>query len=146
VSVVQAVWDCEAFRGARMMQTALGRIAWLREQPRAQKQRYDTEIATTAATREYTWSTHVEPRWASVLAANVHTTDIRSWVQDMTAAGAGPTTVENAVSVLRLILEMAVQDRRLPRNPSQGVKTPKRKHRSRGSPDPRAGTTRADGR
>lgn len=88
--------------------------------------------ATTVATREITWSAHVEPRWSSVSAANVHTTDIRSWVQDMTGAGAGPTTVENALSVLRQILEMAVQDRRLPRNPSQGVKAPKRKHRPRG--------------
>jgi len=88
--------------------------------------------ATTAATREYTWSTHVESRWAPVSAANVHTTDIRSWVQDMTAAGAGPTTIENALSVLRQILEMAVQDRRIPRNPTQGVKTPRGKHRPRG--------------
>ena len=88
--------------------------------------------ATTVATREYTWSTHVEPRWSSVSAADVHTSDIRSWVQDMTTAGAGPTTVENALSVLRQILEMAVEDRRIPRNPTQGVKAPKRKHRPRG--------------
>ena len=50
----------------------------------------------------------------------------------MVAAGSGPATVENALSVLHLILELAVEDRRLPRNPCAGVKPPRRQHRQRG--------------
>jgi integrase len=88
--------------------------------------------ATTVATRGYTWTAHVAPRWSSVAAADVQTSDVRSWVQDMTAAGAGAATVENALSVLRQILAMAVEDRRIARNPCAGVKAPRRAHRPRG--------------
>jgi integrase len=87
---------------------------------------------TTVATRFFAWSGYVEDRWASVAAADVHTSDIRAWVQELAAAGAKPATIENALSVLRQILEMAVDDRRIPRNPCTGVKAPKRRHRARG--------------
>jgi integrase len=88
--------------------------------------------ATTVATREFTWARHVEGRWSGVAAADVHSSDVRSWVADMTAAGAGVATVENALSVLRQVLAMAVEDRRIARNPCVGVKVPRRVHRARG--------------
>jgi integrase len=88
--------------------------------------------ATTIATRTFTWSAHVAPRWSTVAVADLRTSDIRSWVQEMTGAGLGAATIENALSVLRQILEMAVDDRRIPRNPCVGVKAPRRQHRSRG--------------
>jgi integrase len=47
-------------------------------------------------------------------------------------AGAGAATVENALSVLRQVLALAVEDKRLARNPCAGVKTPRRQHRPRG--------------
>jgi integrase len=50
----------------------------------------------------------------------------------MVAAGAGPATVENALSVLRQVLALAVEDKRLARNPCAGVKAPRRQHRPRG--------------
>jgi integrase len=87
---------------------------------------------TTVATRAYTWTSHVEPRWADVAVADVQTSAVRSWVQDMVTAGAGPATVENALSVLRQILALAVEDRRLSRNPCAEVKAPRRHHRQRG--------------
>jgi hypothetical protein len=74
--------------------------------------------ATTVATRKYTWSAHVEHRWSRVALADVKTSGVRSWVQDMVAAGAGPATVENALSVLRQVLAVAVEDKRLARNPA----------------------------
>jgi integrase len=40
--------------------------------------------------------------------------------------------VENALSVLRQILELAIEDKRLSRNPCVGVKAPRRQHRARG--------------
>ena len=87
---------------------------------------------TTVATRGFAWSGYVEVRWESVAAADVHSSDIRAWVQGLAKAGAKPATIENALSVLRQILEMAVDDRRIPRNPCTGVKVPRRQHRPRG--------------
>ena len=87
---------------------------------------------TTASTRRYTWPVYVEPRWSAVAVAEVQTTDVRGWVQSMTSSGAGPATVENAVGILRQILEMAVEDRRIARNPCAGIKLPRRKRRPRG--------------
>ncbi|WP_319457548.1 MULTISPECIES: tyrosine-type recombinase/integrase [unclassified Mycobacterium] len=84
------------------------------------------------ATRAVTWSAHVEDRWASTAVADVQTSDVKAWVQDTKAAGAGPATIENALSVLRQVPELAVVDRRLARNPCAGVKAPRRQHRSRG--------------
>ena len=78
---------------------------------------------TTVATRAYTRTSHVEPRWARTAIADVQTSAVRSWVQDMVTAGAGPATVENALSVLRQILALAVEDRRLSRNPCADVKS-----------------------
>jgi len=86
-------------------------------------------LGTTAAktlrltnTDKGTWLSHVEQRWAKVAVAEVQTSGVRSWVQDMVAAGAGPATVENALSVLRQVLALAVEDKRLARNPCAGVK------------------------
>jgi integrase len=50
----------------------------------------------------------------------------------MVTASAGPATVENALSVLRQVLALAVEDGRLSRNPCAVVKAPRRKHRPRG--------------
>jgi integrase len=87
---------------------------------------------TTVVTRAYTWTSHVEARWAHVAVADVQTSAVRSWVQDMVIGGAGPATVENALSVLRQVLALAVEDRRLSRNPCAEVKAPRRQHRQRG--------------
>ena len=87
---------------------------------------------TTVATRAFAWSGYVEGRWAAVAVADVQSSDIRAWVQQLAAGGAKPATIENALSVLRQILEMAVDDRRIPRNPCMGVKSPRRQHRARG--------------
>ena len=73
--------------------------------------------ATTVATREYTWARHVEARWSAVAAPTCTPPMCGHGWQDMTASGAGAATVENALSVLRQILAMAVEDRRIPRNP-----------------------------
>ena len=60
------------------------------------------------ATRAFAWSGYVDVRWATVAAADVHSSDIRAWVQELASGGAKPATIENALSVLRQILEMAV--------------------------------------
>ena len=50
----------------------------------------------------------------------------------MVAAGAGAATVENALSVLRQVLALAVEDKRLARNPCAGVEALSGSTRPRG--------------
>lgn len=87
---------------------------------------------TTAATRATTWATHVQPKWADTLISDVQTSAVRTWVADMAEEGAGAATIENALGVLRMTLEMAVEDRKIVRNPCTGVKAPRREHKARG--------------
>ncbi|MBF6238253.1 site-specific integrase [Nocardia otitidiscaviarum] len=87
---------------------------------------------TTSATRRHTWRAHVEPRWGSTEVRDVRTTAVRAWIADMVTAGTGVPTLENALGVLRMICDTAVEDRQILRNPCTGVKLPRRTHRARG--------------
>ncbi|WP_306364389.1 site-specific integrase [Nocardia sp. CC227C] len=87
---------------------------------------------TTTATRRVTWRVHVEPRWGGVEVRDVRTTEVRAWIAAMVDAGAGVPTLENALGVLRMVCETAVEDRQIARNPCTGVKLPRRGHRARG--------------
>jgi integrase len=88
--------------------------------------------AKTAASRRSAWRSRVEPKWGDTLVVDVRTAAIRAWVAAMVADGAGTPTIENAFGVLRQLLAAAVEDRRIPRNPCEGVRLPKRKHSNRG--------------
>lgn len=88
--------------------------------------------AKTAATRKSAWSSRVEPQWGNVAVVDVKTSAIRAWVAKMVADGVGVPGIENAFGLLRQILGAAVEDRRIPRNPCEGVRLPKRKHADRG--------------
>lgn len=87
---------------------------------------------TTGSTRRYTWNTHVEPKWGETAVRDVHKGDIRTWIAEMVTAGVGVPTIENAVGVLRMILEWAVDEQQIPRNPCTGVRLPRRRHNPRG--------------
>jgi integrase len=63
---------------------------------------------------------------------DVKTSAVRAWVSKLATAGVGVTTIENAFGVLRQVLGAAVEDRRIPRNPCEGVKLPRRRHADRG--------------
>ena len=86
----------------------------------------------TAATRASAWNSRVKDRWSDVPVADVKTSAVRGWVAAMKADGLGVPGVENAFGVLRQVLGTAVEDRRIPRNPCDGVKLPKREHADRG--------------
>jgi integrase len=88
--------------------------------------------AKTAATRRSAWRSRVQPRWGGVPVADVRTSDVRAWVAKMATEGAGVPVIENAFGLLRQVLGAAVEDSRLPRNPCEGVKLPKRQHANRG--------------
>lgn len=86
---------------------------------------------STQSTREITWETWVSPKWRKRAVRDVRKSQIRTWVTEMTEEGAGAATIENAVGVLRMVLALAVEDKRLATNPAVGVKLPPRDHRPR---------------
>ena len=88
--------------------------------------------AKTAATRRSAWNSRVAPAWENVAVVDVKTSAVRAWVSKMAADGVGVPGIENAFGVLRQVLGAAVEDRRIPRNPCEGVRLPKRKHADRG--------------
>ncbi|PXW25241.1 UNVERIFIED_CONTAM: site-specific recombinase XerC [Williamsia faeni] len=85
----------------------------------------------TAGTRASAWAVHVEPRWGRRYLSDLDTESVRAWVASMHKQEIGPTTIENAYGVLRMVLASAVEARRLPSNPCEGVKLPRRKHSDR---------------
>lgn len=86
----------------------------------------------TAATRKSAWNSRVEPHWGAVPVVDVKTSAIRAWVAKLVTDGVGVPGIENAFGLLRQVLGAAVEDRRIPRNPCEGVRLPKRKHADRG--------------
>jgi integrase len=88
--------------------------------------------AKTAISRRSAWTKHVEPKWGDTAVVDIKTSAVRAWVAQLVAAETGVATIENAFGLLRQILGAAVEDNRIPRNPCQGVRLPKRKHPDRG--------------
>ena len=67
---------------------------------------------------------HVLPHWAAVQLIAVSHADVQAWVAAQRVAAA-PATVRKHFRVLSLILDLAVRDGRLPRNPCHGVNLPR---------------------
>ena len=86
----------------------------------------------TEATRKSAWHSRVEPQWGHVAVADVRMAAVRAWVAAMRSDGLGVPGIENAFGLLRQILGAAIEDGRIPRNPCEGVKLPKRQHADRG--------------
>jgi integrase len=86
----------------------------------------------TAATRKSAWNSRVKPQWGNVAVVDVKTAAVRAWVSKMVTDEVGAPTIENAFGLLRQALGAAVEDSRIPRNPCDGVKLPKRQHADRG--------------
>ncbi|WP_264071718.1 tyrosine-type recombinase/integrase [Mycolicibacterium komossense] len=83
---------------------------------------------STKAARASAWSVHVRDRWQDIAVAEVQTSEIRAWVTELSEGGAAAATIENALGVLRMVLAVAVEDKRLPANPCDKVKAPRREH------------------
>jgi hypothetical protein len=88
--------------------------------------------AKTAATRRSAWGIRVEPQWGHIAVVDVKTSAIKAWVASMVTDEVGAPTIENAFGLLRQIMGGALEDKRIPRNPCNGVKLPKRQHADRG--------------
>jgi integrase len=88
--------------------------------------------AKTAATRKSAWISRVKTQWGGVPVVDVKSAAVRAWVAKLKADGVGVPGIENAFGLLRQVLGAAVEDSRIPRNPCDGVKLPKRQHNDRG--------------
>lgn len=87
---------------------------------------------STLAKEDSTWATHVDPRWGSKRAADVRTSAVRVWIADLAQQGLKAATIEAALRVLRGVLDLAVEDRRIQQNPCDRVKPSRREHSRRG--------------
>jgi integrase len=61
--------------------------------------------------------------------ATVRSSDVRAFVSEMQASGSAPGTVRNTFRVLKMVMQVAVDDERIKKNPCQGVKLPRSEHR-----------------
>ncbi len=67
---------------------------------------------------------HVLPRWGATRLCDVRHAEVQRWVTDL-AAARSPATVRKVCGVLSLVLDLAVRDDRLAKNPAAGVALPR---------------------
>lgn len=95
------------------------------------------------STIERDWRVYVEPAWGPRTVGSIERSEVAAWVQDL-LDGSAPTArapnsrntdgprsasvVLRCLGILRGILDVAVDDRRIPKNPAAGVKGQPRKH------------------
>ncbi len=70
-------------------------------------------------------ATHVVPTFGNVRLSELRHAAVQTWVSGLIDKGLAAATVRQAHRVLSLVLDLAVRDGRLPRNPAHGVKMPK---------------------
>jgi integrase len=70
-------------------------------------------------------SKHVVPAFGTTSLDRVRHADVQTWVSGLTEVGLAASSVRQAHRVLHLVLDLAVRDGRLPRNPAAGVKMPR---------------------
>lgn len=68
------------------------------------------------------WKKHVHPRWGMRTVGSIQTSDVTEWISDLTANGLGATATLRALGILSAILQFAVDDRKLNRNPASGLR------------------------
>lgn len=81
---------------------------------------------------ESAWRIHVEPRWSDETIGSIVHTDVADWLTELTdERGLGATVVHTCHSILARILDDAVSDGRIAKNPARGVKLPARKRKAK---------------
>lgn len=79
---------------------------------------------------ESAWRVHVEPKWGNRAIASIRHSEIQSWVSEM-SANRSATTVFRAYGILKGILDDAVADMRIPKNPCAGTTLPRKSRKDR---------------
>lgn len=80
---------------------------------------------STRVSRKSRWNNHVAPYWDGREVGTIRKTDVQAWITALADAGAKPTTIDQALTLLRLVLEYAVDAGKLAANPAHGVKKPR---------------------
>ncbi|MGW4333757.1 tyrosine-type recombinase/integrase [Rhodococcus koreensis] len=81
---------------------------------------------STARSYESVLAQHVLPRWSGVRLADIEHGDVVTWIASLTSErDLAPSTVRHVHVVMRMILDLAVRDGRMPRNPCDGVPLPR---------------------
>jgi integrase len=104
-------------------------------QPWLERKKATTELSHSRML-ESAWRVHVEPKWGAVPVNKVTATGVKNWSASMTGAGRSATTVLRALGVLAGVLDDAIADGRITKNPARGLDPrrrekptkPKRKH------------------
>ncbi|MGM7668379.1 tyrosine-type recombinase/integrase [Microbacterium sp. A93] len=77
------------------------------------------------------WHVHVEPRWGQRELRSILPSEVQAWVTEL-ATTRSPSVVIRALGVLAGVLDMAIDDRRISRNPARGLRNlPRRSGRKR---------------
>ncbi len=87
--------------------------------------------ATTRARYESALRVHVMPRWADIRLDQVEHGDIQRWLAGLASDGQSGASVRKAHGVFSSILDLAVKERRLASNPSNGDNLPALSERGR---------------
>lgn len=82
----------------------------------------DSLAVRTKNTNLSTYRVHVEPRWGNWPVNRITSPDVRKWVADLQSDGKKRDTILRALHVLRAIMEVAVETKRIEANPVQKVK------------------------
>lgn len=83
---------------------------------------------------ESAWRVHVQPVWGTVPVNKVSATAVRNWSAAMTGDGRSATTVLRALGVLAGILDDAIADNRITKNPARGLDPKKREKPTKPKP------------
>jgi len=76
------------------------------------------------------WRTHVEPAWGGRALKSIQPSEVQTWVGEI-SADRSATTAARALGVLSGILDQAVADRKIGRNPARGAKVKKKRQKRR---------------
>ena len=87
--------------------------------------------ATTRARYESALRIHVMSRWGDIRLDRVEHGDIQRWLAGLASDGQSGASVRKAHGVLSSVLDLAVKERRLATNPSNGVNLPALSERGR---------------
>lgn len=88
--------------------------------------------ANARAKRTSAWNARVSARWGLTAVRDIKPSHVRAWIAELVAGEVSTSSIESAMEVLRPVLALAVEERRIAVNPAAGVKLPKREHVDRG--------------
>lgn len=82
-----------------------------------------TRKPSTAYSYREVYTRRVAPRWGRTPVAQIRYSDVSAWVSELSAT-LSPSRTRHAYRILRVLLDDAVKDRRIPSNPAHGVTLP----------------------